>query len=64
MMRYVFVRHVGEKPRYGLYPAEMRALSTYNAEIARGIMHNPEWVEAMAELQARYDKAIAEERES
>lgn len=38
---------------------EIEQLATYNAERARGLVHTPEWVEKMAELQARFDALTA-----
>lgn len=35
-------------------------LATYNAERSRGIMHTPQWQAEMAELQGRFDTAMAE----
>lgn len=40
-----------------LTTAEVEALAAYNGEVARGIMHTPEWTARMAELQARFDAA-------
>lgn len=34
---------------------EVEALSRYNAEVARGIIHTPEHAARMAELQRRFD---------
>jgi hypothetical protein len=34
---------------------DIDALGQYNAEVARGIAHTPEWRERMAELQTRFD---------
>ena len=31
-------------------------LATYNAEVARGIVHTPEWQLKMAEKQQRYNR--------
>lgn len=39
----------------GLSYAEFRRLAEYNAECSRGIMHTPEWDQAMAGLQHRFD---------
>ena len=36
----------------------MSALATYNAEVARGIVHTPEWTALMAEAQASYDAQV------
>jgi len=36
---------------------EMRLLSVYNAEVARGIIHRPTWQIRMADLQRRFDTA-------
>lgn len=35
-------------------------LATYNAEVARGIVHTPEWKEQMAKWQAMFDAEMAE----
>lgn len=59
MARRVFVRAYDEvlKP-CGLYSDELTALSTYNAEKHRGLMHDPDYAAQMAELQARFDAAM------
>lgn len=36
-------------------PYEWNQLATYNAEVARGIVHTPEWVEKMRLEQERFD---------
>lgn len=41
---------------------EVNTLATYNTERSRGILHNPEWRDRMAELQARYDHEQEEPR--
>ena len=42
----------------------LTALATYNAEVARGIVHTPEWKTLMAEAQAAFDaQAGAVQRE-
>lgn len=35
-------------------PYEFAALVQFNSEVARGIMHTPEWVEKMAAEQLRF----------
>lgn len=35
---------------------EFEYLAVYNAEVARGIMHTPEWQQRMAEVQRRFDE--------
>ena len=35
---------------------EFGDLATYNSEVARGIVHTPEWDARMAEDQARFNK--------
>ena len=35
-------------------PYEFQALATYNAEVARGIVHTTEWQQEMAEEQRRF----------
>ena len=35
-------------------------LATYNAEVARGIVHTPEWKEQMAKWQAMFDAEMSE----
>ena len=37
-------------------PGEFHVLATYNSEVARGLVHTPEWAARMAELQARFDR--------
>ena len=37
-------------------PSEFEPLARYNAEVARGIEHSPEWRSHMAELQSRFDR--------
>jgi hypothetical protein len=37
---------------------EIETLARYNSEVGRGIMHRPDWVAKMAELQCRYDEAV------
>jgi hypothetical protein len=36
-------------------PDKFNPLARYNAEVARGIMHTPEWDAQMAALQREYD---------
>jgi hypothetical protein len=36
-------------------PYEFAQLATYNAEVARGIVHTPEWKAKMAHEQERFD---------
>lgn len=40
---------------------EIDTLARYNAEVGRGIMHQPDWVEKMIELQRRYDEAVRDQ---
>ena len=35
---------------------KFEVLAVYNAEVARGIAHTPEWDADMAELQAEFDR--------
>lgn len=35
--------------------SDIEVLGRYNAEVARGLLHTPEWKMKMAELQARFD---------
>ena len=37
--------------QYGLTSTEMHELFTYNAEVARGIVHTPEWDARMNKFQ-------------
>ena len=37
-------------------PGKFEALAVYNAEVARGIMHTPEWDARMAALQEELDQ--------
>ena len=39
----------------------VEVLGQYNAEVARGLVHTPEWDERMGKLQARFDKDVAYE---
>jgi hypothetical protein len=41
--------------RWDPMPAVFHSLSTYNSELARGLLHTPEWKEKMAELQRDFD---------
>ena len=36
-------------------PQKFEALAVYNAEVARGIVHTPEWDARMADLQREFD---------
>lgn len=36
-------------------PRKFDALATYNAEKARGLLHAPQWVERMEQLQSDFD---------
>ncbi len=36
-------------------PAEFAGLTTYNSEVARGLVHTPEWAARMARLQVEYE---------
>ena len=38
-------------------PQKFEVLAVYNAEVARGIVHTPEWDARMAALQAEYDQS-------
>jgi hypothetical protein len=38
---------------------DFELLAAYNAEVARGIVHTPEWDERMTRLQAEYDDVMA-----
>jgi hypothetical protein len=35
-------------------PSRFNKLAVYNAEVARGLVHTPEWQEQMAELQREF----------
>lgn len=39
----------------GKEPYEFNALAQYNAEVARGLVHTPEWKAKMANEQERFD---------
>ena len=39
-------------------PDNFEMLAIYNAEVARGIMHTPEWHARMADLQAKFDERV------
>lgn len=41
----------------GLWPQELDLLATYNAERSRGLVHDEEWIAAMADLQRRFDES-------
>ena len=45
----------------GLSLSALDELAAYNAEVARGLVHTPEWDERMAALQARFDAGVAGE---
>jgi hypothetical protein len=48
-------RELGEQPlACGLFASEYRALAAYNAEVARGLVHNDRWAADMAALQTRF----------
>lgn len=51
--------------RYALLGDRMdeNRLAVYNAERARGLVHTPEWVAKMDEIQARLDARATELRE-
>ena len=45
-----------EQARYnGLSYADFNTLGTYNAEVARGIMHTAQWIAKMGALQRRFN---------
>lgn len=46
----------GERER--AFERQWGDLATYNAEVARGIVHTPEWDARMAEKQARYNDGL------
>ena len=37
-------------------PQKFEILAVYNAEVARGIMHTPQWDVKMADLQREFDR--------
>ncbi len=45
------VREVFWEERFG-------SLATYNSEVARGIVHTPEWIQKMADMQSDYNAKI------
>lgn len=45
------------RERYGLTESALQELGTYNAEVARGIMHTPTWEARMVELQKKFTEA-------
>lgn len=49
------MRRHASATHYGLTETELRVLSTYNAEVARGILHTHAWREQMACLQREFD---------
>ena len=44
------------KKKEAFWLPEFEALAQYNAEVARGIAHRPDWQRRMAALQARYNE--------
>lgn len=38
---------------------DLLALATYNSEKARGLVHTPDWVLRMAELQVQFNREYA-----
>lgn len=49
---------------YGLTNAEITALSTYNSEVARGLVHTESYKLRMKDLQRRYNTNYAVESNS
>ena len=45
-----------EKFEFGLNADQMSLLSTYNSEVARGIVHTGDWDRQMAALQTRFNR--------
>lgn len=43
--------------RYGMSEAQLKQLATYNAEVARGIMHTQAWQSRMTSLQVYFNEA-------
>ena len=41
---------------------EIDTLARYNSEVARGVLHTPEWNAKMAGLQARFDSPFTTPR--
>jgi len=58
----VRIRHRSEmsygSPFDRLQDFELNQLATFNAERARGLLHDPAYVERMEKLQARWDKSM------
>lgn len=48
-------RLVGRAPREEFWEVRFDALAAYNSEVARGIVHTPEWDQAMSRVQADYN---------
>jgi len=41
-----------------LWDSKFDALAIYNSEIARGILHSPEWIIKMRDLQQEYNDKL------
>lgn len=52
-MRWLWIRNRDDRWR-----PEFEVLARYNAEVARGIQHTPEWCERMSELQHQFDQTF------
>lgn len=57
----VFRRWGAPPIEFGLPEYEMTKLANYNAEKARGLLHDPQWEAYMAELQERFNAAAYSE---
>lgn len=40
--------------------SEYDSLAKFNSEVARGLVHTPEWTDKMMRLQAKYNLALKE----
>lgn len=52
---------LGRPRREGRMPDRFYKLSQYNGERARGIQHDPAWVEEMRALQADFDEWVRQQ---
>jgi len=54
-MSWNVLRILRRDPRKQLWEPRFDGLSTYNGEVARGIVHTPEWDLVMKRLQEEYN---------
>jgi len=48
----------GRTVREVFWEERFNSLATYNSEVARGIVHTPEWIQKMADMQSDYNAKI------